>query len=204
MKEFTRAKYPVDSPPPRMFRETGLAPSPAYQKPDEGIWEQSYLSKALQNMKDSEVPKLKLLSTSDKPQEYEKWLHLISTTMKGLHPEIGNYWLRVCESAETVYQRYLKDLSHTRVSLLPNEDLARTSIETRIESRLKMMLTNTIPQSILRQCEDKPDVTCSQILYRTIVYAGPASKEDIHRLMDVLTRPKMVELGKLYDGLIQF
>ena len=92
MKEFTRAKYPVDSPPPRMFRETGLVPSPAYQNPDEGIWEQSIFLRVLQNMKDSEVPKLKLFSTSDKDQEYEKWLHLISTTMKGLHPEIGNYW----------------------------------------------------------------------------------------------------------------
>ena len=147
VKEFPRAKYLADSPPFRMFRETGLAPSPAYQNPEERIWEQSYLSKALQNMKDSEIPKLKLLSTSDRPQECEKWLHLISTTMKGLHPEIGNYWLRVCESAEQVYQRFfLKDLTQTRISLLPNEILRRTQIETRNESRLKMMLANITPQ----------------------------------------------------------
>ena len=96
------------------------------------------------------MPKLKLLSTSDRPQECEKWIHVISTTMRGLHPKIGNYWLRVCESTEKVYQRYLKDLSHSRVSLLPDENLPRTQIETRIELRLKMMSTNTIPQSILR------------------------------------------------------
>ena len=65
------------------------------------------------------------------------------------------------------------------------------------------MLTNTIPQSVLRQCEDRPEVTCAQMLYRTIVYAGPASKEDAHKLMDILTRPKVVDAGKLYDALIQ-
>ena len=67
-----------------------------------------------------------------------------------------------------------------------------------------MMLVNTIPQSVLRQCEDRPEVTCAQMLYRTIVYAGPASREDIHKLMDILTRPKVVDVGKLYDALIQF
>ena len=88
--------------------------------------------------------------------------------------------------------------------MLPDENLPRTQIETRIELRLKMMLTNTIPQSISSQCEDRPEVTCAQMLYRTVVYAGPASKEDVHKLMDILTRPRTVELGKLYDVLIQF
>ena len=125
-------------------------------------------------------------------------------TMKGLHPEIGHYWQRVCTSAEQTYESYLKDLSYTRVSILPTEVLARTSIEERIESILKMMLTNIVPQSILRQCDDREDVSCAQILYRTIVFAGPASKDDYLKMVDTLTKPRVIELGKLYDAMIQF
>ena len=61
--------------------------------------------------------------------------------MKGLHPEIGRYWRRVCTLAERTYEKYLKDLSYTRVSILPTEVVACTPIEERIGSRLKMMLT---------------------------------------------------------------
>ena len=43
-----------------LFRDPDVRLSPAYLKPDEGVWDQTYLSKALQNMKDSEVPKLRL------------------------------------------------------------------------------------------------------------------------------------------------
>jgi len=75
----------------RVNRDSESRLSPAYLKPDEGIWEQTYLSKALQNMKDSEVPKLRLPPTCYKPQEYEKWIMNLNTTMKGLHPEIGHY-----------------------------------------------------------------------------------------------------------------
>ena len=60
--------------------------------------------------------------------------------MRGLHPEIGRYWRRVCTSAEQTYEQYLKDLSYSKVSILPTELVARTPIEERIESRLKMML----------------------------------------------------------------
>ena len=98
--------------------------------------------------------------------------------MQGLHPEIGTYWSRTCMSAEKSYARYLKDLSYTRVSIKPTDVLARTSIEMRIESRLKMMLTNNVPQNIIRQCDDTEEVTCAQILYRTMVFAGPANKDD--------------------------
>ena len=128
----------------------------------------------------------------------------LNTTMKGLHPEIGNYWTRLSSSAEKSYQMYLKELSSTRVSILPTENLARTSIEERIESRLKMMLTNIIPPIVIRQCDGRDDVTCAQILYRTTVFAGLASKEDRMRMMETLTTPKIVEVGKLYDAMIQF
>ena len=124
--------------------------------------------------------------------------------MKGLHPDIGNYWGRATTSAETAYQQYLKDLSYTRVRILPTEVLARTSIEERIESRLKMMLHNIIPPIVIRQCDDRDDVTCAQILYRTMVFAGPASKEDHMKMMETLTTPKIVEVGKLYDAMIRF
>ena len=76
------------------------------------------------------------------------------------------------------YQNYIKDVSYTRVRILPNEVLARTTTEERIESSLKMMLNYVIPPTIIRQCDDRDDVTCAQILYRTMVFAGPASKED--------------------------
>ena len=36
------------------------SPSPAYQVPEEGVWNQSYLAKALQNMKDVDFAKLKI------------------------------------------------------------------------------------------------------------------------------------------------
>ena len=120
------------------------------------------------------------------------------------YPEIGNYWTRLSSSAEKSYQVYLKDLSSTRVSTLPTEVLARTSIEERIESRLKMMLHNIIPPTVIRQCDDRDDVSCAQILYRTMVFAGPASKEDYLKMIEVLTTPKIVEVGKLYDARIQF
>ena len=37
----------------------GSVPSPAYQVPEEGVWNQSYLAKALQNMKETDFPKLR-------------------------------------------------------------------------------------------------------------------------------------------------
>ena len=99
-------------------------------------------------MKDSEVSKLRFPPNCNKPLEYEKWMLNLTTTMKGLHPVIGIYWGRVTTSAELSYKKYLKDLSYARAQILPSEVLARTSIEERIESRLKMMLNNIIPPRI--------------------------------------------------------
>ena len=82
--------------------------------------------------------------------------------------------------------------------------MARTPIEERIESRLKMMLTNILPQSIVRQCDDCEDASCAQILYRTIVFAGPASKEDYLKMIETLTKPRRIELDKLYNAMIEF
>ena len=82
--------------------------------------------------------------------------------------------------------------------------MARTPIEERIDSRLKMMLTNIVPRSIIRQCDDCEDVSCAQILYRTIVFTGPASKDDFLKMVDTLIKPRVIELGKLYDAMIQF
>ena len=65
-------------------------------------------------------------------------------------------------------------------------------------------MTNIVPQSIIRQCDDREDVSCAQILYRTIVFAGPASKDDYLKMVDTLTEPRVIELGKLYDAMIQF
>ena len=157
--EAVRAKYHGAPEPSPMYRDLGPRLSPAYSEPDKGIWDQSYLSKALQQMKDSEMTKLKLPPSCYKPLEYEKWIMSVSTAMKGLHPEIGHCWQRVCNSAEQTYESYSKDLSYTRVSILPAEVLARTPIEERIESRLKMILANLVPQSIIRHCDDREDVS---------------------------------------------
>ena len=86
----------------------------------------------------------------------------------------------------------MKDLRYTRVSIKPTGVLARTSIERRIESRLKMMLTNTMPPNIFSQCDDTEEVTCAQILYRTLVFAAPASKDDYMKMIEILTKPKVV------------
>ena len=67
-----------------------------------------------------------------------------------------------------------------------------------------MMLNYVVPPVIVRQCDDRPDVTCALILYRTMVYAGPASKEDCAQMMDILTKPRTYELSKLQDAMIQF
>ena len=67
-----------------------------------------------------------------------------------------------------------------------------------------MMLHNIIPPIVIRQCDDRDDVSCAQILYRTMVFVGPASKEDDLKMMEVLTAPMIVEVGKLYDAMIQF
>ena len=155
-------------------------------------------------MKDSEIVKLKFPPICSKPLEYEKWVTLVGTTMKGLHPEIGNYWERAIASAEKSYQNYSKDVSYTRVRIFPDEKLAPITIEERIESRLLMMLNYVVPPIIIRQCDDRDDVTCAQILYRTMVFAGPASRDDYLKMADILTTPKVVDSGKLYDAMIQF
>ena len=48
--------------------------SPAYVKADDATWEQAYLAKVLQGMKDSEILKLKFFPQGNKALEYEKWL----------------------------------------------------------------------------------------------------------------------------------
>ena len=36
-----------------------------------------------------------------------------------------------------------------------------------------------------------------------MVFAGPASKDDYLKMVDTLTKPRVIELGKLYDAMIQ-
>ena len=94
-------------------------PSPAYQVPEDAVWNQSALSKALQMMKDTELGKLKFTPGGSKPLEYEKWMNLMATTMNGHHPEIGAYWQRVVVCAEKAYSSYNKDVSYTRIGIFP-------------------------------------------------------------------------------------
>ena len=82
--------------------------------------------------------------------------------------------------------------------------VASTPIEERIESRLRMILTTILPQAIVRQCDDYEDASCAQMLYRTLVFAGPASKEDYVKMLETLTKPRRIELDKLYNAMIEF
>ena len=121
-----------------------------------------------------------------------------------MHPEIGSYWKQVVDSSTDAYQRYLRDVSYTRVKIAPNEALASNTIERRIEARLLTMLNNVLPSGIVRQCDDRETVTCAFIMYRTLVYAGPASKDDCAQMMDILTKPRVYELSKLQEAMIHF
>ena len=85
--EAMRAKSHGATEPPNLYSVPEERMSPAYMKPEEGIWDQSYLSRALQQMKDSEIAKLRLPPGCNKPLECEKWIQNLNTTMKGLHPE---------------------------------------------------------------------------------------------------------------------
>ena len=67
-----------------------------------------------------------------------------------------------------------------------------------------MILNSVVPSGVVRQCDDKPDVSCALILFRTMVHAGPASKEDVAQMLDILTRPKTYDIRKLQGVMIQF
>ena len=104
----------------------------------------------------------------------------------------------MCILEEKNYEKYLNDLSFTGVSIFPSEVVASTPIEERIESSLRMMLTTILPQAMVRQCDDCEDASCAQMLYRTLVFAGPAIKEDYVKMLDTLTK------HKLYNAMIEF
>ena len=71
--------------------------------PEDSVWNQSYLAKALQNMKETDFAKLKFTSSANKPAEFEKWLILMETTTHAQHQEIGSYWKRVVDLADSAY-----------------------------------------------------------------------------------------------------
>ena len=193
------------TPPARPAAEPKVtSPSPAFMVPEDSVWNQSYLAKALQNMKETDFAKLKFTSSANKPAEFEKWLILMETTTHAQHQEIGSYWKRVVDLADVAYHKYLKDVSYTRIAIAPEERPPSTHIEERIESRLRMILNQVIPPVIVQQCDDKPVVSCALILYRTMVHAGPASKDDCTQMMDILTKPKTYDVRKIQDAMIQF
>ena len=110
----------------------------------------------------------------------------------------------MCILEEKNYEKYLNDLSFTGVSIFPSEVVASTPIEERIESSLRMMLTTILPQAMVRQCDDCEDASCAQMLYRTLVFAGPASKEDSVRMLETLTKPRRIEPERLYNAMVEF
>ena len=168
------------------------------------VWQREYLAKALLQMKETEFVKLRFVDGSYRPYEYERWINAVTRTMTALHPEMGHYWKRVVSSAETVYNQYLSDVSVTRVSLKPVDILSRTPIEKRIEHKMRTVLMSAVLASVNHQCNFTEDLTCARILYRTMVLAGPASREDRKQMHDLLTQPKVIEISKLHDHLVMW
>ena len=123
-------------------------------------------------------------------------------SLTAVHPELGGYWNRVVKSAEVVYNTYLNDVSTTRVSLKPKDTLQRTEIEGRMENKIRTLLMTAVPNTVNRLCSCEQDVTCAQILYRTMIAAGPACREDRRWMNEILTQPKVIDLNKLHDHLI--
>ena len=158
-------------------------PSPRFVHEKEEVWEQSYLATALLQMKETEFLKLRFSEGGYKPYEYERWIRAVTRNLTALHPEMGQYWERVVSSAESVYNKYLNDVSAARVSLKPTEVLCRTPIEERMEHKMRTVLMSAVPLTVNHQCDSAEDLTCAQILYRTMVLAGPASREDRNRCM---------------------
>ena len=100
------------------------------------------------------------------------------------------------QHAEDTYQDYIKDLSYTRVALQPNQKLDRTPIERIIENRIRTLLVNAVPQMAIQQCMFQQDLTCAQVLYRTMVFSGLASKDDRKKMHELLTQPRVIEVRK--------
>ena len=83
------------------FHQEPIPPSPDYVQTDEAIWNQSYLAKAMLQMKDRDTRKLKFPESCYTPYEYEKWLQDVNRTMEADHPDIGLYWgeSRICRTS---------------------------------------------------------------------------------------------------------
>ena len=93
-------------------------PSPNFVNKDNSIWDQGYLAKAMLQMKDSDVQKLRFVETWYKPYEYEKWLCGVTRVMVANQPEMAIYW-NLVESAEKTYHKYRNEIRTSRVSLKP-------------------------------------------------------------------------------------
>ena len=167
-------------------------PSPFFMQETEGVWDQNCLAKALLQMKETEFLQLRFSEGGYKPYEYERWIRAITRNLTASHPEMGQYWERIVSSADSVYNKYLNDVSATRVSFKPTKVLCRIAIERRMEHKIRTVLMSAVPLSINHQCNFAEDLTCAQILCRAMILAGPASREDRKQTVSYthLTLPK--------------
>ena len=101
---------------PRGAADPDVPQSPAFLDAEDAVWNQSYLAKALLQIKETDMVKLKFTEGSYKPYEYEKWVQALKRLTNGYHPEIGVYWDRITKSSEDVFLQYLRDVNVTRVS----------------------------------------------------------------------------------------
>ena len=98
--------------------------------------------------------------------------------MAATHPEMGIYWDLIVKYAEAIYHKYLGEISTSRVCSKPTKKVSRSDIELRLENKIRTLLMSSVPTTIHRQCLFEQDLTSAQILYRTMVLAGPANRED--------------------------
>ena len=60
------------------------------------------------------------------------------------------------------------------------------------------------PAEFKEQLIYREDTTCAQILYRTVVHVGSSDKVDRQFTQDLLFKPRIIEVGKLYNHLIRW
>ena len=63
---------------------------------------------------------------------------------------------------------------------------------------------NNVPNEVKEQAIYQKDFNCAQILYRTLVHAGPADKLDRQFTQYLLVNPRVIEVGKLHHHLIRW
>ena len=72
------------------------------------------MSKVLNTLKDTDIPKLAWAGKSTRAAVYETWLQQAALRIGGLHPTLKRFWNTAVEMADATYQTYLATNPLTR------------------------------------------------------------------------------------------